>query len=139
MTVSWEDVEDAKVISHWRKEKMSFTTPDGNLIRISRRALCIIINALSDAAYEPKDETYDTEFVPGKGWVPPLEIWRKERERARKRSEDEIINIYSRKGHTLKERREFRHECREASKQLDAAFDMCPREMCPMEHCSYHC
>ncbi len=135
MTVGWKDIEDAEIISNWRKEKMEIVVNG-----INRRVLCTIINALNSASHEPRSEKFDTKFIPGKGWVPPLEIWRKEGERARKRTENEIIDKYDdQRGHTLKERREFRHECSKASKQLGDLLKVCPREMCPIEHCSHHC
>lgn len=142
MSRLWEDFEDKEVIEKWRDEKVEFVKDGKKTIYISRRLLCNILERLSAEGSVEIREEFDTEFVDGKGWVPPVEIWReKDGTRARKRPDDEVIDPFNYKGRgrTVGEIKKFRKESGKIGAELEDFFDICPRCKCPSKHCSAHC
>lgn len=145
MSSSWQDYECMEVIKKWRDKKVVLTIGKYKT-KISRRLMLSIINHIFKEGASKITEEYDTEFVPDKGFVPPiLQDWQKDPERgllgARSRLPEEILdaNDWKGMGRTAKEILAYRKEAEELCGKLEASLDICPRCKSPNKHCSRHC
>lgn len=145
MSESWEDYETPTNIKKWRDEKVTLVMGEYKT-EVSCRILMSIMLHLFHEGMVPLNERYDTKYVEGRGFIPPiLQEHQKDPQSgklgARERLDEEIFDMRDDggRGITIADIRAYRKEADELNDALEKTLKICPRCKCPEKHCSDEC